>query len=378
MDFHPTVGGIQRCSAILADYLHRYGVQVQVVTETPSAGCDHFPYPVLRRPTPPQLYRAVRDSDLVHSNGYSLRMLPWAVLLGRPIVYTHAGYQAICPNGLGWYEGMRDVDYHLGRCLVEERRRFGIPGAVRALAKTLAHRWSLPLAASHICLSRIQLARIHPPRAELIYLPCDPALSHMECPRVAGRFAFFGRLVGEKGVDVLLEALALCHARGRQFGLDIFGAGPQRATLVRLAGSLGLGAHVAFWGYRTGEALRGAMNAAWAVVIPSIWEEPGATVAVELLSCGRPVIASRRGATGDIIGECGLLFENGDPSDLAAQMIRLASDPALRHDLEARAPTVAAKYSIAEIGRQHIELYERILHRSRRTSSRNGRPQWSA
>jgi hypothetical protein len=52
-------------------------------------------------------------------------------------------------------------------------------------------------------------------------------------------------------------------------------------------------------------------------VIPSVWEEPGATIAVELFACGVPVIATATGAQGEIFKGHGRLVPNGDVAALA-------------------------------------------------------------
>jgi glycosyltransferase involved in cell wall biosynthesis len=69
-----------------------------------------------------------------------------------------------------------------------------------------------------------------------------------------------------------------------------------------------------------------AARAASVVVVPSIWEEPGATIAVELFACGVPVIASATGAQGEIFADHGRLAANGDVPALAEALARHFGD----------------------------------------------------
>jgi glycosyltransferase involved in cell wall biosynthesis len=88
--------------------------------------------------------------------------------------------------------------------------------------------------------------------------------------------------------------------------------------LERLIAELGIGAHVDLRPFLGGRDLAKAARAASVVVVPSRWEEPGATIAVELFACGAAVIASRLGAQGEIFAEHGRLFDNGNVDDLTS------------------------------------------------------------
>ena len=71
------------------------------------------------------------------------------------------------------------------------------------------------------------------------------------------------------------------------------------------------------------------MGRALALVVPSIWYENFPRTIVEAFACGLPVIASRIGALADIVrdGETGLLFEPGNPRDLADKMAWALANP---------------------------------------------------
>ncbi|MDR3688480.1 MAG: glycosyltransferase family 4 protein [Fimbriimonas sp.] len=158
--------------------------------------------------------------------------------------------------------------------------------------------------------------------------PLVPARQREETRRELGidddRFAigFFGRLVAEKGVDTLINASA---ATERRVSFEVFGEGPLSAPLEVRAQEAG--SRVRFHGFR--EDVPECLKAIDAVVIPSVWEEAFPYAALEAMSVGRAVIASRVGGMAEIVeeGSTGYLFNKHDASGLATVASRMASDP---------------------------------------------------
>jgi len=152
-------------------------------------------------------------------------------------------------------------------------------------------------------------------------------------PSASARFAFVGRLIALKAVDALLEAFAL-HVRTHDSTLEIFGDGPERAGLERLASRLGIAARVRFPGFVPQVEIAESLRALDVLVLPSLHECGGAVV-LEAMSVGLPVIATRWGGPVDYLDEtCGILV---DPvarpafvASLAAAMTELASSPERR------------------------------------------------
>jgi glycosyltransferase involved in cell wall biosynthesis len=94
-----------------------------------------------------------------------------------------------------------------------------------------------------------------------------------------------------------------------------------------------LGRHVHFTGYMPDSDLAEFLNGAAALVFPSLWEGFGLP-AVEAMSCGLPVLASRRASLPEVIGDAGLFFDPEDPSDIASCTLQYLRDPALRIRLQ--------------------------------------------
>ncbi|HRH32526.1 MAG TPA: glycosyltransferase [bacterium] len=133
---------------------------------------------------------------------------------------------------------------------------------------------------------------------------------------------YFGRLSEEKGVDVLLEAIA---ASDNKPTLKIIGRGPKETELKELANSLKLD-HVEFLGHLEAEDLRLTIERAVAIVIPSIWLENMPSTLLEALTLGKVVIASKIGGLDELIKDQvnGLLFPLGDSQALAAILDNLS------------------------------------------------------
>jgi len=147
---------------------------------------------------------------------------------------------------------------------------------------------------------------------------------------------FAGRLVPEKGVDLLLRALV--DAPGVH--VRVLGDGPQRAALAALAQELGVADRVRFEAPLPSTRMPEFYRGLDALVLPSRtlpnWKEQFGRVLIEAMACGVPVIGARSGEIPHVIDDAGLLFPEGDTAALAAHLCALAADPALRAHFAAR------------------------------------------
>jgi glycosyltransferase involved in cell wall biosynthesis len=127
-------------------------------------------------------------------------------------------------------------------------------------------------------------------------------------------------------------------------------------------------------GWRTHEELPQALNAADALVVPSVAEAFG-LVLVEAMACGLPVIACRAHGPAAIVadGRTGWLMRPDDEDALVDALLTAANGREERRALGRRAQTDSRRYGWAEIARCFASLYEELLASSPRQQVARGR-----
>jgi glycosyltransferase involved in cell wall biosynthesis len=366
--FFPATGGLESVSLTLAEKILAAGHVCTVLTETPDGdgGRRELPFAVERAPRLRRRLELVRAADLVHSNGASLALFPLAKLARRPFVWTHQGYQLASVDGLGWLDDRPAPLTPLASLRLHARRRGLARGAYEAI-KLGARRAVGHMVDKNVAITAWVAMRQPLPNQIVIYnpFPLDRFKRAGAAPPARYDFLFVGRLVSEKGVGTLLEALAMLNRRrgDRPATLLVVGDGERRAALEALAGSLGLAAHVTFVGQRREQALVDAIAEGRIAVVPSEWEEAMGGVALELLAAGKPLIVSERGGLAECAGDAAWTFPNGDALALADRMAALLDDEALRGSKAARAREVVARFDETRLARQYLDLYEDLLAR---------------
>lgn len=168
-------------------------------------------------------------------------------------------------------------------------------------------------------------------------------------------------LVRRKGVDVLVEALAGLAGEALHPALWIAGDGPERGALASLVKARSLEGQVRFLG-RRGD-VPDLLAACDVFVLPSRLEGLG-VAALEAMAAGRPVVASRVGGLGEVVGHerTGLLVPPEDPGALRVALSRLLREPALGRRLGAAGPgRVAEGHLASQMTAAYEALYLEIL-----------------
>ncbi len=159
---------------------------------------------------------------------------------------------------------------------------------------------------------------------------------------------FVGRLTPIKGLETLVESLALLPARPRLLLIGGDQDEPFNGHVARLRGrveALGLSPAVRFLGAQPQERLRLYYSASDATVMPSYYESFG-MVALEAMACGSPVVASNVGGLTTTVrdGVTGFLVPDSDPAALAGTLARVLEDDDLRWRLGREAVRWASHY----------------------------------
>ncbi len=159
-------------------------------------------------------------------------------------------------------------------------------------------------------------------------VPEPPPPSYPRPLNLAPTAVVAGRLTPEKGVDVVLKAVAAMSDRLPTLQLLIAGDGPQRKALQALAHDLGIADRVKLLGHLPRQQVEQQFAGAWVQVVPSLWAEPFGFVAPEAMMRGMPVIASNSGGLAEIVkdGKTGFLVPPGDVDALAKTLMTVLSD----------------------------------------------------
>lgn len=187
-------------------------------------------------------------------------------------------------------------------------------------------------------LARTVLARERP-GVPLAVLPRHGATPPLTAERRHGAeftMAFVGRLVAEKGLDVLLRACVKLHGRWR---LNVIGSGPSHVALEELVERLGLGSRVNWMGALPQEELETLWPGTDCLVQPSrstpLWVERWSYAMVEAMAYGVTAVASDAGALPEIVGQAGVVTPENDVPALTAALQRLRDDRGTRESLGA-------------------------------------------
>jgi glycosyltransferase involved in cell wall biosynthesis len=324
--FPPSVGGIETVSRILACEFSRLGAQVTVVTHTPGEAMEGE-LPIVRRPSLAKLRALARDADIIFLSNISLKTLLPLFFARKPIVIAHHVRIARVDGSRGWQDRLKRA--LLFRC-------------------------------SHIAVSRMVAADL-PVASIVIANPFEPG--EFADPGDGARdkdIVFLGRLVSDKGCGLALHALAILKQEGLAPSFTVIGDGPEMPALKQLTAELGLTAQVDFLG--TVLDGRGKIVARHKImVVPSIWEEPFGVVALEGIAAGCAVVASRGGGLPEAVGDCGVLFPNGDAAALASALKAVLLDPSLREQFAARRSEHLARFQPEVVAKQYLEVFRSAL-----------------
>jgi glycosyltransferase involved in cell wall biosynthesis len=168
---------------------------------------------------------------------------------------------------------------------------------------------------------------------------------------------YVGNFMPHKNLPRLLRAWAALPPTLRAACRLVLAGGDRgnRPALAALADELGIGAGVVFPGLVDDADLPAVYGGAALYVQPSL-EEGFGLPALEAMACGAPVLASRRGALPEVVGDAGVLVEPEDERALTAALARLLQSPGERAGLAGRGRARAAAFTLERTAGRVVDL----------------------
>jgi glycogen synthase len=338
--FLPMIGGLEINVANLAGQFTLAGHQVVVVTRTAGQE-DAFPFRVVRRPGVGELLTWTRWCDVFFQANVSLRGLWPLLLVRRPWVVSHHS----------WY---RRPD---GRIAWQDR----------------AKRRLLRYAAASIAVSRAVAEDLDTPALVIPNPYQDKLFQRLSGVERSGELVFVGRLVSDKGTDLLLDALARLSENGLHPRLTIVGEGPEKPLLCNQARRLGVMEQIEFLGIRTGLELVKILNRHRILVVPSRYSEPFGIVALEGIACGCVIVGSEGGGLKEAIGPCGLTFPNGQVGALARVLGDLLRHSERDAEFRSHAEEHLARHASTQVAAVYLKVLQNLVAGTHRLPAASAR-----
>jgi len=339
--FYPSLGGSETNAEILAREFTRLGHEVKVTTQTPRINIAvngvEFPFEVIRKPSLLKLLTLVYWCDIYFHNGIILKNFWPLLIIRRPWIIRHQSW-------------IRCVD---GTTLT------GMGGNSLGWLVRLKHffvRFSISISISQAIAEHLQYPSTvisNPYRDDLFRI--IPKISRTK------ELVFLGRLVSEKGVELLLEALVELRKWGLKPRLTIVGNGSEYLNLRQKTKSLELNKQVNFMGAKVGKELVQILNEHKIMVVPSLYNEPFGVVALEGIACGCIVVGSEGGGLKDAIGSCGVTFPNGDVNALSQVLTDLLTNPDKLSIYRKNAESHLSHHKKAVVAQAYLQVFEEAI-----------------
>ncbi|MDQ4075344.1 MAG: glycosyltransferase family 4 protein [Chloroflexota bacterium] len=178
-------------------------------------------------------------------------------------------------------------------------------------------------------------------------------------------FGYAGRLVEEKGLHILLEALGRLETE-QLWRCEVCGSGPARTSLEAQAEKLGIADRVSFHPPLPSTQMPAFYQQIDIFVLPSLtrpnWKEQFGRVIIEAMASGNVVVGSDSGEIPYVIGNAGLVVPEGDPVALHEALHRLLIDADLRHTLaHAGRDRASTRFTQRAIARRTVQVYKSVI-----------------
>lgn len=395
--YYPTIGGLERSVRTLANYQHKEGHEVHVITslhpDKPSyeedSGIKIHRIRMLtqimkniledpRRPfhitAPDPIFKNNLKKllinikpNIVHSHGWSTySLLPLADSLGIPVVATSHDYGHFCvvkqfvleggspcsgpdfkkclKHAASYYGVVKGVPLSLGMALNAKNNNLAVWTALNKTATTAADNTNYEIGNIEVIPSYIPDENLNIPNLGKPYLlPEEPYI------------LFVGGLTEGKGLHLLLKAYEVVKKSNPELKLLLIGMPKQDTPKVFPDG-------VQVIENQSNDVVMQAWKHAELGVVPSLLPEAFGQVAVECIAAGTPVVVSNHGGLKDIVNEdVGVKFSPGDLNGLVESILLVLSDKSFKDRVKIEGPRRASLFTISSVYQQIMNSYRRAI-----------------
>lgn len=307
------------------------------------------------------------EPDVVHVRMFLWQISPLILPLLKdiPCIYQTAVYKAICPAGHKVLPDGSACQTEPGTACLKNKcltpQTWMALMVQHKLWSTWRDAFDLVVALSTGMKVQLEAAGIKP--VEVVYngVPVKPESAP---PKDVPTVVYAGRLVPEKGVDVLLRAFARAKAQVPDSKLLIAGDGVEKENLQALCRELNITDAVSWLGYLPQAEMEQQFQGAWVQAVPSQWAEPFGNVTTEAMMRGTAVVASAVGAQPEIVVNSQTGFLISAPSDVdswTSSLISLLSNRRLAESMgRAGRDRALAQFSESQRDQKFVEIYHRL------------------
>jgi glycosyltransferase involved in cell wall biosynthesis len=298
---------------------------------------------------------ARRENAIVHAHtGHACGTAALVALTGVPTVMHRRVDFPVSSFSARYKYGMAGSVVSVSRAIADILARAGVPKSKLAVVTD-----SVPVTDAEAKWAGCDALPFSPPSPE------DRARGRAA---LAAEFGFspsallvgnLAALVPHKDHDTLIAAAVLVCLQRPDVRFLIAGSGPEERRLRESVARMGLGEKVLLLGQRDDAA---ALLRCLDVYCQSSWGEGMGSVLLEAAACGAPVAATSAGGIPEVVEHesTGLLSPPRDPEALAAALMRLLGDPALRRRLSQEALRRLPRFGLAAAAEKMEKIYEAV------------------
>lgn len=311
--------------------------------------------------------------DVIHAFAIYVRLTPSILDAAReagvPVVLSCNDYKHICPNYKLFHHGRVCEECKGGRfkrALANRCCHDSTVISAASMVEAYVHDWldiwkknvnRFLFASDFMAHKTEEFWGRENFRFEMLRNPFDCNKFRLEGP-VGEYLLFFGRLIDEKGVDVLLKAAEITP----DVPVVIIGDGPDREIVEQLSNKL---ANVKFLGPKWGDDLNECLRSARAVVVPSLWHENFPYVIFQAFAAAKPVIGTNRGGIPELVidEERGWIYEATDVEALADLFVKVSelSDEAISQMGKNAQSFVEEEFNDSAFYNRLMEIYKGVM-----------------